>query len=470
MPVMRPPMSSDEEDEQDDFYEGFSFGNEFDRPAREVTQNQWILKKQKEDDEHDRILHTIKNGNLEGLKQELLRKFGSEARIQYDEYLKDGWTILLHAVACLQRDIVTYLVSKGANLNCEAGSMTPLMVVCDLEICPSQIDDILDMTKLLLDQGATVNVRNERGYTPFMYACEKGNKDIVTLLMNFSAIDATDNFGKTALHYAVENQHFDIVEMLIKEGADIEVCDRDGLKPRDVAVSLGLRDIEELFPEEILDFLPTSAEQYETFEDIAPSIFPDHKQAAYSQDIPKMLRGMRVDNISKHVYESNISLADFLTIDDAGLQSIGIEFEYQRKRILLGLLKFHGHPFSPKSIELVSKKKQKNMYEYYEMYAGYLKHLVMMECGVAYLNKLGALKNVHKGNVDEMLALTYDIQKDLVSLMKLVQQISINSTKNPLYIAPATSQRTNILRPLLKYSVIIGMGIFISFKLNKLVH
>lgn len=72
-----------------------------------------------------------------------------------------------------------------------------------------------------------------------------------------------------------------------------------------------------------------------------------------------MLRGMRVDNVAKKVYESNISLADFLTIDDAGLQQIGIEFEYQRKRILLGLLKFHGHPFSPKSLELVSQKKNK---------------------------------------------------------------------------------------------------------------
>lgn len=66
--------------------------------------------------------------------------------------------------------------------------------------------------------------------------------------------------------------------MLMNEGADIEICDRDGLKPRDVAISLGLTDIEELFPEEILDFLPTSAEQYETFKDIAPTIFPEHKQ------------------------------------------------------------------------------------------------------------------------------------------------------------------------------------------------
>lgn len=66
-----------------------------------------------------------------------------------------------------------------------------------------------------------------------------------------------------------------------------------------------------------------------------------------------------MENCAKLIYESNISLADFLTIDDEGLQAIGIKFEYQRKRILLGLLKFHGHPFSPKSIDIISKKKQK---------------------------------------------------------------------------------------------------------------
>ncbi len=81
--------------------------------------------------------------------------------------------------------------------------------------------------------------------------------------------------------------------------------------------------------------------------------------AAYSQDIPTLLRGMRAENCAKQFYDANISLAEFLTIDDTRLQSIGIEFEYQRKRILLGLLKFHGYPFSPKSLDLVSRKKQR---------------------------------------------------------------------------------------------------------------
>lgn len=133
------------------------------------------------------------------------------------------------------------------------------------------------------------------------------------------------------------------------------------------------------------------------------------------------------------------------------------------------------------------------MYEYYEMYAGYLKHLVMMECALEYLNKMGALKNVHKGTVEEMLGLVTDIQKDLVPLKKHIHtvssfcdnvfemalashsnhhsfQISIKSTKNPLYIAPAKHQTRSVLKPILKYSLIVGVGIYLGCKLVKLIH
>lgn len=76
-------------------------------------------------------------------------------------------------------------------------SLTPLMLICKQEAYPSQIDDVINMVKLLLEQGGVVNVRDKTGCTPFMYACAFGNNDIVDLLLNLSAIDATDNFGKT---------------------------------------------------------------------------------------------------------------------------------------------------------------------------------------------------------------------------------------------------------------------------------
>lgn len=65
---------------------------------------------------------------------------------------------------------------------------------------------------------------------------------------------------------------------------------------------------------------------------------------------------MRAENCGKQFYEAKISLPEFLTIDDNRLQLIGVEFEYQRKRILHGLLKFHKQEFSRNSIHIFSKE------------------------------------------------------------------------------------------------------------------
>lgn len=78
---------------------------------------------QKENDDLKAIVDNIKSGNLDGLKQELLRRYGSVAKIRYDDYLKDGWTLMLHAVSNVQIGMVMYLINKGANVNCEAGEL-----------------------------------------------------------------------------------------------------------------------------------------------------------------------------------------------------------------------------------------------------------------------------------------------------------------------------------------------------------
>lgn len=79
------------------------------------------------------------------------------------------------------------------------------------------------------------------------------------------------------MHYAVENRHFDITKMLIHAGAETDIYDSAGLTPRDIAISLGLTEFENLFPVEITDCLPSAAEHYKSYQDLAPMIFPDHK-------------------------------------------------------------------------------------------------------------------------------------------------------------------------------------------------
>ncbi len=77
-------------------------------------------------------------------------------------------------------------------------------------------------TKKALKMGAYVNVRDNTGKTPLMYAATFGNPDIVMLLiLNGAGADFSirDFDGKTALMYATEKNHTKIIEMLKSHGA-----------------------------------------------------------------------------------------------------------------------------------------------------------------------------------------------------------------------------------------------------------
>ncbi|ORX79468.1 ankyrin, partial [Anaeromyces robustus] len=75
----------------------------------------------------------------------------------------------------------------------------------------------------LIKYGYDVNDIDEYGYTPLMKACIGGKIEIVKFLINQSNanINNTNNSEYTALMFAVENNHFDIVKYLIENHATL---------------------------------------------------------------------------------------------------------------------------------------------------------------------------------------------------------------------------------------------------------
>lgn len=74
----------------------------------------------------------------------------------------------------------------------------------------------LDMTKLLLDAGADMNIQDEDGSTALMCAAEHGHMAIVRLLLNQTNCDSSilDLDGSSALKIALEAGHHDIGVLL----------------------------------------------------------------------------------------------------------------------------------------------------------------------------------------------------------------------------------------------------------------
>ena len=148
-----------------------------------------------------------------------------------------GQTPLHIAVNRGYRDIADLLINKGANINIKNNEgQTPLdiavmegrmPIVKTLIANGAEISSIFvaafigDFSKVkgFLEKGIDVNAKDTRKRTALQYAAEEGHNQIVELLLEH---DAEINAGnRTAAELAMNNGHIEIVELLMSKGADI---------------------------------------------------------------------------------------------------------------------------------------------------------------------------------------------------------------------------------------------------------
>ena len=97
-------------------------------------------------------------------------------------------------------------------------------------------DGDIDGTRAILETGVNPNVRDNRGWTPLMYAANDGYKSLVPRLIEARAdpdLRAAD--GATALFVAVLRGHAEIAELLVRAGANVSIRGPGGRTPADVA-------------------------------------------------------------------------------------------------------------------------------------------------------------------------------------------------------------------------------------------
>lgn len=87
----------------------------------------------------------------------------------------------------------------------------------------------LDITQLLVDAGAKVNLRNKWGDTALMVAALNGRDKIVRYLRGKGG--DINNSGWTALHYAAVNGHTDVAKYLLDQGANPLASSPNGVTP-----------------------------------------------------------------------------------------------------------------------------------------------------------------------------------------------------------------------------------------------
>ncbi|ROT75698.1 ankyrin repeat-containing protein [Penaeus vannamei] len=86
------------------------------------------------------------------------------------------------------------------------------------------------IVRLLLEKGAKVNAKNKDGDRPLHSAVRGGSEAVVKTLLRKDGIkiDAADGAGRTPLHLAAEKGHNRIIQMLLKNGANVNAMRNDG--------------------------------------------------------------------------------------------------------------------------------------------------------------------------------------------------------------------------------------------------
>ena len=124
---------------------------------------------------------------------------------------------------------VERFISEGADVNKKDNNG-------DSPIHLSALYGRTETVKLLLDRGATIDVKNNNaGNTPIHLASRYGYIETVKLLLDReAAIDVKNNDGDTPIHRAAENGKTDTVKLLLDRGADPYITNKKGKTARDL--------------------------------------------------------------------------------------------------------------------------------------------------------------------------------------------------------------------------------------------
>lgn len=88
--------------------------------------------------------------------------------------------------------------------------------------------------KKLVQEGARINAKNNKGLTPFELANSRNRSEIVAFFVKYKY-----NTGNTSLHDAAEKGNLELVNLLLEKGDDINAKGKRDSTPLHLAAFIG---------------------------------------------------------------------------------------------------------------------------------------------------------------------------------------------------------------------------------------
>ncbi len=129
---------------------------------------------------------------------------------QINDYSPDGFTALGLAAYFGREEVARYLVLKGADVNTPSDNGFRVF-----PIHSAVAGDHAQIARMLMDNGAEVNVAQSSGVTPLHSAAQNGNIELIILLLEKGAdVDVRMEGGKLPSDLAKEKGFTEIADIL----------------------------------------------------------------------------------------------------------------------------------------------------------------------------------------------------------------------------------------------------------------
>lgn len=176
-----------------------------------------------------------------------------------------------------------------------------------------------------------------------------------------------------------------------------------------------------------------------------------------------MLRGMECEQFIVQFSKAKVSLEEFLTISDARMKEIGIEYPYQRNIIKRGIHKFHKAKWSRHSLFIPEYEKEITSMDLVMVLSNILRQLVVMKAHLIYIKQLGYDKPY--ANADPKILI--NLKRNIKELEKRVKKQIPKKMPNPLLIQKNKNKQSSCVKYVVAIAAvpIIVIG---AFKLQKL--
>lgn len=127
-----------------------------------------------------------------------------------NDFASDGFTPLGLASYFGQSEVARYLVLKGADVNLPSNNGFQVY-----PIHSAVAGNYLDIARVLISNGAQVNVKQQAGVTPLHSAAQNGNTDMLILLLeNGAEVNTRMEGGKLPADLAKEKGFTEIADIL----------------------------------------------------------------------------------------------------------------------------------------------------------------------------------------------------------------------------------------------------------------